>query len=64
MTEVRLILMFQGRVEHDIETEMVRPKLKEIITVEGSHYSIKFIQHMFDKDSKFEYIMVTGIRKA
>lgn len=64
MTKVRLILNFQGKVEHDIETEMMRPKLKEFITVEGNHYKIKFIQHMFGKDNNFEYLMVTGIRKV
>jgi hypothetical protein len=64
MAEVRLILMFQGKVEHDICTQMMRPRLKELITIEGNHYKIKFIQHMFDKNNKFEYLMVTGIRKA
>jgi hypothetical protein len=64
MVKVRLILMFQGRVEHDIDTEMLRPRLKEMITVEGGHYKIKFIQHMFGKDNKFESLMVTGIKKV
>lgn len=64
MVKVRLILMFQGKVEHDIDTEMMRPKLKELITIEGNHYKIKFIQHMFDKDNKFEPLLITGIREA
>lgn len=64
MVKVRLILMFQGRVEHDIDIEMLRPRLKEMITIERNHYKIKFIQHMFDKDNKFESLMVTGIRKV
>lgn len=65
MIKVRLILMFQGRVEHDIETEMVRPRLKETITLHecGGHYKIKFIQHIFDENNKFESLMVTGIKK-
>ena len=66
MVKVRLILMFQGRVEYDIETEMIRPRLKETITLHerGGHYTVKFIQHMFDENNKFEYLMVTGIKKV
>jgi hypothetical protein len=66
MKKVRLILMFQGRVEHDIETKMIRPKLKETITLSehGGHYTIKFIQHIFDGNGKFESLMVTAIRKS
>ena len=66
MIKVRLILMFQGRVEHDIETQMLRPRLKETISVHefGGHYKIKFIQHMFDENDKFEYLMVTGVKKV
>ena len=66
MVKVRLILMFQGKVEHDIETQMVKPRLKEIITIQEheKHYPIKFIQHMFDENGEFQYIMVTGIRKV
>lgn len=66
MVKVRLILMFQGRVEHDIETEMIRPRLKETITLHerGGHYKIKFIQHMFNDKGEFESLMVTGIKKV
>jgi hypothetical protein len=66
MVKVRLILMFQGRVEHDIETQMIKPKLKEIITLpeHGEHYPIKFIQHFFNEQGEFQYIMVTGVRKV
>lgn len=67
MIKVRLILMFQGRVDHDMELEMIRPRLKEIISLSnqvGAHYTVKFIQHMFDENNKFEYLMVTGIKKV
>ena len=66
MVKVRLILMFQGKVERDISTQMIRPRLKEVITFpeHGEHYTIKFIQHMFDENNKFEYLMVTGIKKV
>jgi hypothetical protein len=45
---------------------MIRPRLKEVITFpkHGEHYTIKFIQHMFDENGEFQYIMVTGIRKV
>ena len=65
MKKVRLLLMYQGKVEHDIETEMMRPRLKEVITLQKpfTSYKIKFIQHMFSMEGKFEYLMVTGIRE-
>ena len=46
MKKVRLLLMHEGRVEHDIETEMMRPRLKEVITLQKpfASYKIKFIQ--------------------
>jgi hypothetical protein len=34
MKKVRLLLIYQGRVEHDIETEMMRPRLKD-----GNHFT-------------------------
>ena len=45
MKKVRLLLMYQGKVEHDIETEMMRPRLKEVITLQKpfTSYKIKFI---------------------
>jgi hypothetical protein len=74
MVKVRLILMFQGKVEHDIKTQMIKPRLKEVITIPEhgehytikfrEHYTIKFIQHMFDENGEFQYIMVTGIKKV
>lgn len=64
MTKVRLVLMFRGRVEYDIETEMVRPLLKETITLSKSmeHYKINFIQHFFNEHGEFQYLMITGIK--
>ena len=68
MKKVRLILMFQGRVEYDFETKMEKPRLKEKISIERekdcSHYTIKFIQHFFDEKGVFQYLMVTGIKKV
>jgi hypothetical protein len=60
--------MFQGRVEYDFETKMKKPILNEIISIERdkdcSHYDIVSIQHFFDEEMKFKYIMITGIRKS
>jgi hypothetical protein len=68
MEKIRLMLMFQGRVEYDFETKMKKPILKEIISIEKEenclHYDVEFIQHFFNEQGEFLYIMVTGIRKS
>ncbi len=69
MTKVRLILMFQGRVEYDFETKMKLPTLGETISIDKqeyhcSHYDIEFIQHFFNGEGKFKYTMITGRRKS
>ena len=68
MDKIKLILMFQGRVEYDFETKMKKPKKGESITIETSgnylHYKIKIIQHFFNEQGEFQYIMVTAIRKS
>jgi len=74
MSKYRYILMFQGKVEYDFETsdfdkpKAKRPRLKEKISIERekdcSHYDIEFIQHFFNEQGEFQYIMVTGIRKV
>jgi len=67
MKKTRLILMYKGRVEYDFYTKMKKPKLKEKISIEKekecSHYDIEFIQHFFDEKGKFQYIMITGVKK-
>lgn len=69
MTKVRLVLMFQGRVEYDFETKMKLPTLGETISIDTlkeyhSHYDIEFIQHFFNGEGKFQYTMITGRRKT
>ena len=60
--------MFQGRVEYDFYTKMKKPKMGEIISIEIGKdclsYYIEFIQHFFNENGKFQYIMITGIRKT
>jgi hypothetical protein len=68
MDKVRLILMSQGSVEYDFETQMKKPRLKEKISMERgkdySHYDVEIIQHFFNEQEEFKYIMVTGIKKV
>ena len=59
MTKVRLILMFQGRVEYDFETISIDKQ-----EYHCSHYDIEFIQHFFNGEGKFQYTMITGRRKS
>jgi hypothetical protein len=63
----RLILMFEGRVEYDFYTKMKKPRLNEKISIEKEkeclHYDVKFIQHFFNEQGEFQFIMITGVRK-
>lgn len=62
--KVRLVLMHQGRTEHDFETTIEKPIIGEIITMHGDlHYTIDFLQYMFDENKKYKYILVTGIKR-
>jgi hypothetical protein len=68
MAKVRLVLMFEGKVDNDFMTEMEVPKKNESITIVGVdddylHYKVEFIQHFLDRFGDFQYIMVTAIRK-
>ena len=69
MAKVRLVLMFEGRVDNDFRTEMEVPKKNESITIVGINddylnYKVEFIQHFLDRFGDFQYIMVTAIRKS
>jgi len=61
MIKVRMLLKRQGRDEYDFETEIVKPRIGEIVSIETDHYEIKFIQYMFDEDKKFKHLLVTAI---
>ena len=68
MAKVRLVLMFEGRVDNDFMTEMEVPKKNELITVTVTNndyldYKVEFIQHFLNRFGDFQYIMVTAIRK-
>jgi hypothetical protein len=67
MKKIRYILMYEGRVEYDFTNNSTKPKLKESISIEKEkeclNYTVKFIQHFFNEQGEFQYIMVSGIRK-
>lgn len=68
MAKVRLVLMFEGKVDNDFMTEMEVPKKNELITVMVTNndyldYKVEFIQHFLDRFGDFQYIMITAIRK-
>jgi len=67
MENIRFILLHKGKVEYDFKNNSSKPELEEIISIEKEkecfNYTIKFIQHFFDEQGKFQYKMVTGIRK-
>ena len=62
--KIRLKLMHQGRTEHDFETTMEKPIVGDIITMSNYlHYTVDFVQYMFDENKKYKYILVTGIKR-
>ena len=68
MARIRLVLMFEGKVDNDFMTEMEVPKKNELITVMVTNndyldYKVEFIQHFLNRFGDFQYIMVTAIRK-
>jgi hypothetical protein len=62
MAKVRLVLMFEGRVDNDFMTEIIKPRIGELISIGGNHYEVKFIQYVFDDEKQFKHILVTAIK--
>lgn len=62
MIKVRMLLMRQGHEDYDFETDIVKPRVGELITIEGTHYEVKFIQYLFDEDKQFKHLLVTAIK--
>lgn len=56
-----MLLIRQGRDDYDFETEIVKPRIGELISIGGEHYEVKFIQYMFDEDKQFKHLLVTAI---
>ena len=62
MTKVRMLLMRQGYTDYDFETEIIKPRIGELISIGGTHYEVKFIQYLFDDEKQFKHLLVTAIK--
>ena len=65
---VKLVLMYRGKIESTFNTEIEKPKKKEVITIVDIdnnyvNYTVEEIQYFFDRFGEFQYLMVTAIRK-
>ena len=54
--------MRQGRTDYDFETEIVKPRIGETISIGGNHYQVQFIQYIFDDEKQFKHLLVTAIK--
>ena len=64
MIKTRMVIMRQGYTDYDFETEIVKPRIGETISIGGSHYEVRFIQYVFNDENQFEYILITAIRET
>ena len=62
MIKVRMLLMKGGRTVSDFETEIVKPRIGETISIGGNHCAVRFIQYIFNDENKFEHLLVTAIK--
>lgn len=62
MVKVRMVIMRQGHTDYDFETEIVKPRVGEVVTIGGNHYEVKFIQYLFDDEKQFKHLLVTAIK--
>jgi len=62
MVKTRMVIMKGGRTEYDFETEIIKPRIGELISIRGNHYEVKFIQYIFDDDNQFKHLLVTAIK--
>jgi len=63
MTKVRMVLMIQGSTIYDFETEIVKPRIGELISIGGTHYEVRFIQYIFNDENQFKHLLVTAIKE-
>ena len=52
-----------GYTKYDFETEIVKPRIGETISIGGCNYEVRFIQYVFNDDNQFEYLLVTAIKE-
>ena len=62
MTKVRMVIMTGATTDYDFETEIVKPRIGELISMGGKHYDVRFIQYIFDDEKQFKHILVTAIK--
>jgi len=62
MVKTRMVIMEGGRTEYDFETEIIKPRIGELISIGDNHYEVKFIQYVFDDDKQFKHLLVTAIK--
>lgn len=58
-----MVIMRQGFTEYDFETEIVKPRIGELISIGGNHYEVRFIQYVFSDENQFEYLLVTATKE-
>ena len=63
MTKVRLVIMTGVTTNYDFETEIVKPRIGELISIGGNHYEVQFIQYLFDDENQFKHLLVTAIKE-
>ena len=62
MIKVRMFLVRQGNTDYDFETDIVKPRIGELISIGVNHYEIKFIQYLFDEEKQFKHLLVTAVK--
>jgi hypothetical protein len=62
MIKTRIVIMKRGHTEYDFETEIVKPRIGELISIGGNHYEVRFIQYVFNDDNQFKHLLVTAIK--
>ena len=62
MIKSRMVIMKGGHTEYDFETEIVKPRIGETISIGANHYEVKFIQYVFDDEKQFKHILVTAVK--
>lgn len=63
MIKTRMIIMRKGHTEYDFKTEIVKPRIGELISIGGDHYEVRFIQYIFNDKKQFKHLLVTAIKE-
>ena len=62
MVKVRMVIITGITTDYDFETEIVKPRVGELISIGDKHYDVRFIQYVFDNENQFKHILVTAIK--